>query len=370
MPFSRLRETSPARPGRGGRLPGAVLLTVGLAIVAACTTGGSGQEQTPTSDDPAPAGSPAGGPDPIVAPATTVAAPASPAPSLPPDAVPFEVAVRGQVVRGVDLPGPGPAVVLMHGFPDDSHIYDHLLGRISPSRRVVAFDFLGYGGSDRTSSPATRPTELDQLDAVIATLHLEQLTLVGHDASGPVAIDYTLDHPDRVERLVLLNTYYGNARQLRFPEMIRLFAEPELAPLADAMVGDPAQRLWLLQHTARQFGYDPLSPNGVGVTSVVAQFFGDARNEDALAAIRSWTGRLLPDLAAQDRRIAAGDLGRLTVPVTIAFGRGDPYLSTPLAEHLAGLFAHAELRPVGDASHWPQWDQPDVVAGLLTDGGR
>jgi hypothetical protein len=49
-----------------------------------------------------------------------------------------------------------------------------------------------------------------------------------------------------------------------------------LAPLADAMVADPDQRLWLLQHTARRFGNEQLDPDGVEATSIVPQFFGDA----------------------------------------------------------------------------------------------
>jgi hypothetical protein len=71
---------------------------------------------------------------------------------------------------------------------------------------------------------------------------------------------------------VLLNTYYGNAPALRFPEMIQLFADERLTPLADAIVADPAQRLWLLQHSADRFGYETqqsFDPHGVAVTSVL-----------------------------------------------------------------------------------------------------
>jgi haloalkane dehalogenase len=199
----------------------------------------------------------------------------------------------------------------------------------------------------------------------VDTLGLERPALVAHDASGPVAIDYALDHPRAVERLILLNTFYGNAPHLHFPEMIRLLADPELAPLADAMLDDPAQRLWLLQHTATQFGYDPLDPDGLGVTSVVPQFFGDDRKGDALTAIRAWTGDLFTDLATQDRQITAGNVGRLPVPATIAFGQLDPYLNPEVAQHLAGLFDDAEIRAIDDASHWPQWDQPRAVAQLI-----
>jgi pimeloyl-ACP methyl ester carboxylesterase len=70
--------------------------------------------------------------------------------------------------------------------------------------------------------------------------------LVGHDASGPDAIVYAVAHPERVAHLVLLNTIFGHQTSLKMPEMTRLFAEPELASLADDMVNDPDQRLWLL----------------------------------------------------------------------------------------------------------------------------
>ena len=48
----------------------------------------------------------------------------------------------------IDQPGEDPPIVLMHGFPDDHHVYDRLIPHLVP-RRVVAFDWLGYGRSGR-----------------------------------------------------------------------------------------------------------------------------------------------------------------------------------------------------------------------------
>lgn len=48
-----------------------------------------------------------------------------------------------------DYPGEEPAVVLMHGFPDNLHLYDRLVARMNPPRRLVTFDFLGWGRSDK-----------------------------------------------------------------------------------------------------------------------------------------------------------------------------------------------------------------------------
>ena len=124
-----------------------------------------------------------------------------------------------------DCPGDEPALVLMLGFPDDCRIYNRLVPLLSP-RRVVTFDFLGYGRSDRAQPGALgRADHIYQLGAVLDALGIETAVLVGHDASGPVAIDYALSAPDRVGRLILLNTYYGHAPALRLPEMVRLRAD-------------------------------------------------------------------------------------------------------------------------------------------------
>src|SRR5579872_4458874 len=49
-----------------------------------------------------------------------------------------------------DFPGSGPAFVVLHGFPDNSHIYDELVPHlVSAGRRTVAMDFLGFGASDK-----------------------------------------------------------------------------------------------------------------------------------------------------------------------------------------------------------------------------
>jgi haloalkane dehalogenase len=264
-----------------------------------------------------------------------------------------------------DRSGVDPALVLMHGFPDDSRIYDRLAPLLGP-RRVVTFDFAGYGHSERTDPDALEfGDHADDLGVVLDALKLADVSLVAHDASGPIAIDYAVSHPDRVSQLILLDTFYGHASTLRLPEMIRLLADHHFAPLADAMLDDPNQRLWLLQHTARRFGGDPNNPSGVEVTSVLPQFFGDGSTPDALVAIRAWTGALFADLDRQDEAISEGRLAALDLPVTLLFGARDEYLNPDLARHLAALFPRADVRIIEGAAHWPQWDQPETVARLI-----
>jgi haloalkane dehalogenase len=148
-----------------------------------------------------------------------------------------------------EYPEEGPAIVLMHGFPDNLHLYDRLVSHLS-GRRVVVFDFLGWGRSDKPSGyPYTADNQTRDLDAVIERLGLENVMLVAHDASGPPAIDWALAHPDRTAALVLLNTYYGRTPAARLPEAILLFSTPVLRNVARLVSGKfgPFRRVYWWQ---------------------------------------------------------------------------------------------------------------------------
>jgi hypothetical protein len=88
--------------------------------------------------------------------------------------------------------------------------------------------------------PSLDPERGDQLASI------KHVVLVGHGASDPDVIEYALNEPSRVRHLVLLNTYYGRAPMVRFPELIRLLADRDFAPLAEAMIDDPVAciRTW------------------------------------------------------------------------------------------------------------------------------
>jgi haloalkane dehalogenase len=265
-----------------------------------------------------------------------------------------------------ELPGEDPPIVLMHGFPDDHQIYEQLLPLLSP-RRAVAFDWHGYGRSGRSAlGEFSLRDHVSELNALLDALAIDRAVLVGHDASGPDAVAFAVAHPQRVARVVLLNTLFGHAPSLALPEMIRLLADPALMTLADAMLSDEAQRLWLLQFTADHWGMDVLEPLDVAVQSILPQFFGSADQPDALPAIRAWTSCLFDSLIEQDALVDCGALRALEIPVSIIFGESDRYLNPSLAREIAGLFTNPSLHILPGASHWPQRDQPQVLADLLT----
>jgi haloalkane dehalogenase len=255
--------------------------------------------------------------------------------------------------------GTDPAFVLMHGFPDNLHIYDRLIPALA-GRQVITFDFLGWGASDKPTDHAyTSKQQEGELHAVLAAMQIDQVVPVAHDASGPVAINWALDPPQRVSSLVLLNTYYGQAPTLRFPEFISLFADPAYAALTRAMAQNPTVAQWLLAWQARQFGGDEqvqqsllamVGPQFAGTPSTFPPFIG--LTSDLHATLQANTRRM-PELKAFDR------------PVRIIFGAEDPYLNPGVARSLHEALPTSDLSLLPKKGHWPQLDGAPEVAQLL-----
>jgi pimeloyl-ACP methyl ester carboxylesterase len=261
--------------------------------------------------------------------------------------------------------GEEPAIILMHGFPDNLHLYDRLVPFLSPPRRVITFDFLGWGASDKPSGyPYTASNQVGDLNAVITQLRLQQVTLVAHDASGPPAIDWALGHSERVAALVLLNTYYCTMPTLRPPEAIWLFSTPLVRNIARPVsqifgnwifhrmyqwqVGrffrDAEVRKKFLPLLYQQFASTP---------SARPAFF--RLNEDLLPTVRSRT-EMLPKLREFRR------------PVRIIFGDADPYLNKGVAQSFQELFPMSQLFLLPGAGHFVQMDEPAEVARLILAG--
>ena len=261
-----------------------------------------------------------------------------------------------------DQPGPGPGIVLLHGFPDNHHLYDRVLPYLR-GRHVVAFDFLGWGDSDKPRNyDYTADAQTRELESVIRALGLDRVILVAHDASGPPAIDWALAHPDQVERLVLLNTYYCRMDSLRPPEAIWLFSTPVVRPVARWVArrfhDQVFRRMYFWQ--VGRFFRDPAVRDEF-LPLLYEQF---ERRPSAHRAFFALNEDLRPTL--RERAHRRKDLLRFERPVRILFGNADPYLNSDVARDISHLFPRAELRFVEGARHFVQMDEPRRVAQEIT----
>jgi haloalkane dehalogenase len=127
--------------------------------------------------------------------------------------------------------GTGPPVLMVHGNPSWSFYYRNLVTALSATHRCIVPDHIGMGMSDKPGDEAyeyTLAQRIDDLAALIDSLELTQpLTLVVHDWGGMIGFGWAVQNPERVSRLVILNTAaFPLPADKAFPGPLRLTRTP------------------------------------------------------------------------------------------------------------------------------------------------
>lgn len=275
---------------------------------------------------------------------------------------------RGSVcVR--DFGGAGPAFLLLHGFPDNSHIYDDLIPHlVAAGRRTVAIDFLGFGSSDKPAGAQySFRQQLGDVEAVVEAMALEKVIPVGHDAGGPTAVNFALAHPDRTASVVLMNVFYGEAPGLLVPELIELFSHKPLKALQLHFLASPEQFAWLLEFQRQQMRAGLTKTQEVRYFELLGPLIDDnfRRQPSAGPAFAQMTFQLTDEINANTARLI--ELRRSDVPFLLIWGKNDPYLHVSGAEYLRSQVRNGSLHAL-EAGHWPQIDAAPEVARIMCEG--
>ena len=101
--------------------------------------------------------------------------------------------------------GKGPAVVLIHGFLENTTMWNVIIPELSKRNRVIAIDLLGHGKSDCIGYTHSMELFAETLEAVLKKVRIRKCILVGHSLGGYVALAFAEKHPKRVKGLCLMN---------------------------------------------------------------------------------------------------------------------------------------------------------------------
>ncbi|MBS7268528.1 MAG: alpha/beta fold hydrolase [Candidatus Freyarchaeota archaeon] len=106
--------------------------------------------------------------------------------------------------------GKGEPIVCLHGEPTWGYLYRNFIPPLSKTHRVIVPDHMGFGKSDvPQDKPYTLAQHIDNLTKLLLELDLKDITLVGQDWGGPIMFGFAVNHPQRVKRLVIMNTAVG-----------------------------------------------------------------------------------------------------------------------------------------------------------------
>ena len=132
--------------------------------------------------------------------------------------------------------GADPPVLLLHGEPTWSYLYRTVIPEVVPDARAIAPDYFGFGRSDKPLrvEDYSYDSHADSIQRLVEELDLRDLTVVVQDWGGPIGLRLAVEQPERVARLVVLNTGIDAGRPpseewLRFRAFVRRHG-PELVP--------------------------------------------------------------------------------------------------------------------------------------------
>jgi len=249
----------------------------------------------------------------------------------------------------------GPAVLLVHGFGTCSFVWRNVGPAIARANLTAfAIDLFGYGESDRPfDADYGIAAQAEYLDRGLTALRVSKATVVGLDLGGAVALRFAAAHPERVEKLVLVNPVAfdeippDDVKSLQKNTARHAFrlsrgvmgAAPLMRDLLTRSVSDPAKMPEALvgRYLAPYVGRD-----GVDHLLRIARYVG----KDDMDEI---------------------DLRALPHPTLVIWGEKDPWVSSKVGEQLANTIGGSRLVRLPTAGRLVPEDSPEVLTNLLLD---
>ncbi len=259
--------------------------------------------------------------------------------------------------------GKGEPVVLLHGNPTWGFLYRKFIAPLARTHRVIVPDHMGFGRSDKPLDPSLYrlARHIANLESLLLKLDVRNATLVMQDWGGPIGLGFAVRHPDRIKRLVIMNTWaWVIPAGTRIHPLLEQFRTPGLG---EALV----QGLNLF--------VEGFLPAGIwkkeGVTPALMRAYR--------APFPDWNSRV--GILAFPRDIVIGDehpsalamreieqkLPTLKVPVLLIWAMKDPAFPKAMIGLWQKVYPHAQLHTLAEAGHYLQEDEPEQIVGLIRD---
>lgn len=269
----------------------------------------------------------------------------------------------GEVTLSVHRGGSGPALILLHGYPQNHRCWEKIAPSLAERFDVIVPDLRGYGDSDAPADDAqhttySKRTMARDIVGLMDALGLPSAMVLGHDRGARVSYRLALDHPQRVTRLGIIEIvptgdFWGawNADLAMAAYHWTFLAQP--APLPERMIGaDPGGYIdWTLAQWTLQKSLEPFSDEAM--VSYRAQAADAAHLHAMCADYRAG--------AFTDRQIDAAEQAKIGVPLHFLYATGGfPARSGDPEAHWKGWATNLTSQSC-DSGHFIPEENPEAV---------
>ncbi len=271
---------------------------------------------------------------------------------------PQTINIHGQPVT-FHMMGEGPPILLIHGITSSSRTWKRVMPRLAEDHTVIAPDLLGHGRSAKPPGDYSLGAYASGIRDLLVALEVPRSTVVGHSLGGGIAMQFAYQFPERVGRMVLVDSG-GIGREVS--PILRAAALPGaefvLPVMFSPTLHDGALKVRSL------LGKIGLQPNAD--IDGVSEGFASLTEADArrafLHTVRSVIDTGGQRVCAEDRLYLAGD-----VPAMVVWGENDRLIPVDHAYKAQEMLPDSRLEIFSDAGHFPFNDHPDRFVNVMRD---
>jgi pimeloyl-ACP methyl ester carboxylesterase len=248
----------------------------------------------------------------------------------------------------------GTIVMLIHGIGDSVETWILNIIALAQHHRVYAIDLVGFGRSDKPKVPYSLSYGAQFVSDFMEAQHIDKASLVGNSMGGGVALQFAIQFPDKVEKLVLADSA-GLGKELA--PFFRLFT----LPLIGECLTRPSRKgtAWLL----KELVYDPAMITDELVETCYQLAVLPRAQKSFLSALRA--GVNLCGMRTKVVRSIVDNLATITAPTLIIWGRQDRVFPLTHAYVAQGRIPDAELHIFDPCGHAPHFELPEEFNALV-----
>jgi len=239
--------------------------------------------------------------------------------------------------------GKGKPMIFLHGAGAGAVTWYPSIGNIAKSLQVIVPDIVGYGESDKPNAPYDRPYFSRWLKNFLNELNIPKAHIVGLSQGGAIALQFTIDNPEMVDKLVVIDSAGLGAKVSFWPLVGMIWMNTFPSSLANFF-----NSRYILHNPEKR------DPNHSLYSIAVLKENGGKK------AFQQGRGSAVSKISEESLR-------QIKNETLIIWGKEDKLFSIEYGEAAAKIIPNARLHIIQDGGHLPMIDQPELFNKVLTD---
>lgn len=256
--------------------------------------------------------------------------------------------------------GTGPAVILLHGFPETWYAWRHQIAPLAKQYRVIVPDLRGYGATGKPVAGYDKRSMANDIRALMQALGIDKAAIIGHDRGARVGTRFAKDHPDATTCFAALDNIptriIFDSMNAHVAQAAWFFLFQGVRDLPEALI-QGREETWL-RFILSSWTYDPEALSAADIETYTRAYAQPGGLRGAFEDYRAWREDCAQDQVDAEMPIVA--------PVLALWGADyEAAKMVDMKEVWKAMASDLTIRPIERSGHLPHEERPDEVTAAL-----